>query len=233
VGSYYSLAKRPTAGAWDVHGDCGSILVSNTSRTGITSGFSEFATFEGDAPLAQVPLVLQAVPTEQQQAIRLSWQASLARGEVLALERRENNLLPATNLQIADQLAESGTLEDDEVKISTPYFYRLVVSQPDGQVRKGAWVEARLGAGATDVQIQAYPNPVQSLLNVAVQVAQTAPVEICIFSPNGREVYRGDYAAAAGANLYQLPVGQLNAGAWLLQVKCQGQLFHKTFIRLP
>jgi hypothetical protein len=80
-------------------------------------------------------------------------------------------------------------------------------------------------------EINAYPNPVSSVLNLNFKMENNAMAEISIFDNVGRKIHSGKVNALQGENKTQIDVSGLKTGIYILHIQSAQSFSHYKFIK--
>lgn len=110
---------------------------------------------------------------------------------------------------------------------STPY----ATSSKNGSIGSPMETIARVSEDNTPIELGTYPNPVLQTLSINYPSAKTEAVELRIADLSGRQLLTRTTTANAGKNLFQLNLGGLHTGVYMLQIrKADGTLITRKFI---
>jgi hypothetical protein len=99
---------------------------------------------------------------------------------------------------------------------SSPIYFRLKITQKDGQTFYSSVVNPFSGNKAANNRIS--PNPARDKINLQLFSEDKGRVAYIIYNINGLAVARGNFTLIAGSNNLYLPVQFLSAGTYQLQV---------------
>lgn len=112
---------------------------------------------------------------------------------------------------------------------STGNFYRLKMVYFDSTFRYGP-VVALNNAAITEMDI--YPNPVGSILNVNVVLAYPGRIRIQILSSDGSIVHDSDADTIDGILIKQIPVSFLRSGMYVIRFLTEKEVKVSSFIKI-
>lgn len=100
--------------------------------------------------------------------------------------------------------------------------YRLKQVDTDGQFTYSKVIVVSAKGLAADMRLQAYPNPFHAELNVTVTVPQGSSASLQLLDMQGRAVQSALVQLEAGINEFQLPLGTLREGVYVLKLNGDG-----------
>ena len=115
----------------------------------------------------------------------------------------------------ADYTADDVLADDASRQRSGTFYYRLKMTDLDGSTSY-----SKIEAVTIDPQalyLSVAPNPVHDTIHGDVSIPDDALIELTLTDATGRSVQRQSLSARRGQNTFNLPVGTLAAGTYLLR----------------
>ncbi|MCC9166323.1 T9SS type A sorting domain-containing protein [Pontibacter harenae] len=97
-------------------------------------------------------------------------------------------------------------------------YYRLKQVDFDGKSAYSKVVGVDSKVNVAKAQLQAYPNPFTSGLNIALTSGLTGEAKVTLYNLQGQEVYSSKVDIAAGVTTAELPLQNLSGGVYVLKV---------------
>ncbi|MHA6249865.1 T9SS type A sorting domain-containing protein [Pontibacter sp. CAU 1760] len=101
-------------------------------------------------------------------------------------------------------------------------YYRLKQVDTDGKFTYSKVILVYANGLAADMRLQAYPNPFNAELNVTVTSPQGSSASLQLLDMQGRAVHSAMVQLETGINEYQLPLGTLRTGVYVLKLNGNG-----------
>jgi hypothetical protein len=211
---------------------------SSTSSTSLNgSNFSKFQ-FSAANPeiitLAEstLPVYLHDFAGQAtKQGALLRWKASVTGASTFRVERSADGARfhAIATVNSHTNGAEAYSYTDASAGNHTQY-YRLRMRDEEGQETFSTVI--RLQGAAAQGMAAAYPTVASSQVNVSISSAAQQRISYSVVSLEGRVVMNGVFAANSGAQVFALPVSNLQKGQYLIQLQMgNGQAQTVSFIR--
>lgn len=220
VGNYATttFGKRSDASApWSLDGTAVATTGSNSnftlSRTGITTGFSEFGILMTTAPL---PVTLESFTGRNNGAVNdLSWKtAGEANFSHFELERSADGKSYGKLASVNAQGNEDGSSYGytDERPFDGKNLYRLRIVDRDGSARLSEVVELYVKSGNSLV-MRLHPNPVDQLLHVTIDGKADGTGQVQVLDIAGKVLH----TIEARSNSLSIDMSGLPAGTYMVR----------------
>lgn len=232
AGSGYLPGGRSGAAQWtDAKGNLwlfgGHGLISNT--TDITNDVWQYT-----IPQAALPVKWSSFTAQkQQQAVLLSWTSTQEQNSrYFIVERSPDGLrYDSIGLVMAKGTASapSSYYYSDKLPLPGTGFYRLKQTDRDGGFQYSAVV--KVGGDRNDAQFAIVQNPVQSTLQLSIQLPSNQKFTLQVRNMNGQLLMNEERLGSEGSGIYSIPVDQLKQGTYVIRVNAKEFSGTKTFIR--
>lgn len=236
-----TVVKRPNTGAnWTLDGTYAAPTGSNSNfvvaRTGIATGFSDFA-IAGN--VSTLPVSLTSFTGKRVGNVnRLSWITATESGNMgFDLESSKDG----SRFEKVTFVASKGINGNSDKALQYNYddaraqqgktYYRLKQINKNGSYTYSATISisdrATAGIELTDL----YPNPAANSLTIAIASSEVKEVAVVVVDITGKTVLNEVRALNNGNNLVAIPVKQLNAGTYFVQLNANGQTVVTRFVK--
>jgi hypothetical protein len=224
TGSSHTIVKSPSGvNSWSYPGTCGDETATATSRTGITSGFSDLATIYGAVPLNAVRLDLVGV-ARGRNAELMSALPSLKNAQALELLRGRTPEALSSVHQTAYAPTDNVFRQVDTDLKQGVYYYQLLARDANGaSVAKSDVVAVRFNQEAAN-RISAWPNPADAQLFISLPAGVAATAHLLDIA--GKRVYENIISPAANTGQLNLPTHTIADGVYTLVVNADGARRH-------
>lgn len=211
--------------AIDLNGDYRLVLVVTEDHvTGTTPAYNQYNNFSGGkyGPMGGFENKSNPVPAADM------YYNFVAR-EILPSPQGNPGMLPTTMQHNVTYSYSFNNLIDPSWDVSKLRAIVMLINKGDSAVLNSNKLSSYLSAGGPSVA-QAepiiYPNPAKSMATAQFYVSSGEDVNLFVADLTGRVVFVNKVKAAAGRNEVSIPVGQLSAGIYL--VNLSGNTFRKT-----
>ena len=215
-------------------GTTGTTSTSVTSSNIITVSYTP-ASGELEILTAILPIdLLYFRATAQQDQVAINWGvASEEDNDYMAIERSADGLL----FEEIGRVAGRGNSEEamdyvfyDETPFQGINYYRLRQVDFDGATEIFPVVSVLFERNNPTLSLQLYPNPAPEQLNIRWNAVDQRTNLLRLFDPlTGRQIHQ--YQLDAGTGQYELPVSDLAAGTYLLQIVQGNKVESKLFVK--
>ncbi|GAA4425582.1 T9SS type A sorting domain-containing protein [Pontibacter saemangeumensis] len=110
----------------------------------------------------------------------------------------------------------------DKTPMAGTAYYRLKQVDLSGEFAYSNVIAVSAEGLASDMQLQAYPNPFQDELNITVTAPNNGSASLKLFDVQGRLVHTGTIELQAGLNEYTLPLRSVRKGMYILRLTGNG-----------
>lgn len=208
-----TIGKRANAAAnWSLDGTYAAPTGSNAnfivSRTGITTGFSEFGILMGGAPL---PVTLESFSGKNAGSVNnLSWQTAEEKNfshfELLrSADGKDFSKL--TTINATGNASGSSYAYTDERPFEGKNFYRLNMVDADGRARLSDVVELSVKSGS-GLAVSIHPNPVAQQLHININGKMDGKGQIQVLDITGKVLQSVPVSnSSISVDMSQLPAG--------------------------
>ena len=117
----------------------------------------------------------------------------------------------------------------DNTPLPGANFYRIRQVTQSGSAAYSS--TALVDMSQYNAQFSVYQNPVQSVLQLVLQLPVKQKLTLQVRDMDGRVLIQQEYAGYAGRASFAVPVERLNKGTYLIQIQSQGINSTKTFIK--
>jgi len=231
--NYYLLKRANSSSPWQALGT--QITVSGQSSgnpiqfaaSGLT-GFSDFGAGYGGGSTLPITLSSFNVSLVDNEYVNLEWVTSAElNNEYFAIERSADGKDFETIGRVeghGTSLVKNEYSFKDETPLDGTSYYRLKQVDFDGPFTYSAIQSlnnAQVVLTADDVNV--FPNPATTEINVAVQIKKEGDQEIQIIDLSGRMVYSQIQSFYEGQNQFKLPLDNLPTGFYFVKFGAEGQ----------
>ncbi|GDX53075.1 hypothetical protein LBMAG27_21220 [Bacteroidota bacterium] len=230
---YYLLKRVNSSNPWQALGT--QITVNGQSSgspiqfaaSGLT-GFSDFGGGYGGGSTLPITLSLLNVSLVDNEYVNLEWITSAElNNEYFAIERSADGKDFETIGRVeghGTSLVKNEYSFRDENPLEGTSYYRLKQVDFDGPFSYSpiqSLNNAQVVLTADDVNV--FPNPATTEINVAVQMKKEGDQEIQIIDLSGRVVYSQSQSFYEGQNQFKLPLENLPTGFYFVKFGAEGQ----------
>ena len=231
--NYYLLKRANSSSAWQALGT--QITVSGQSSgnplqfasSGLT-GFSDFGGGYGGGSTLPISLSSFTVSLVDNEYVNLEWITSAElNNEYFNVERSADGKDFETIGRVeghGTSLVKNEYSFKDETPLEGTSYYRLKQVDFDGPFSYSpiqSLNNAQVVLTADDVNV--FPNPATTEINVAVQIKKEGDQEIQIIDLSGRVVYSQSQSFYEGQNQFKLPLDNLPTGFYFVKFGAEGQ----------
>jgi hypothetical protein len=243
AGASTSLIKSPSgANNWGLDGFCVTSSNLNSangpvkvSRSGISSGFSDFAiVVDQNTPFPVALTRLQAEGRDDHIAVRWTTEREVNNAGFTVLRSLNPNQgfhkIGWREGQGTSSESHAYQLQDADVLRDTTYYYRLKQHDLDGQTTLTKVVEARLADG-NRFSWQLYPTLASQRVKLRISAPRAADAQLQVLDMAGRSVLQREVALAQGRQTLPLKVDRFAKGTYAVKLQYQGEVYVKRFVK--
>lgn len=185
----------------------------------------------GEACITAVELV-SFRGVSQEAGNLLLWQtATEISSDFFTLEKSKNGIdfAPIAIIETKGSESAGATYEFfDEDSNNAITYYRLLETDLDGKI---AYSDVIVLNRVVETNYDIYPNPVDDVLNVDIEMDKAELIEIAIYDLSGKQVEQLSFDAVSGINQLNIATSNLPTGMFLLEIITSNSVISKKLIK--